>query len=154
DEALETLRSAVALNDGDSDLKAELARAFVGKGDLATAAQYLTIETAGDDPDLLLTVADIRLRADAVDEGLDIARRLIEQHRTNRDRVAQLGWTIAESHPETGFKVVEVAADTAVAQNDWAAAAAALQEFVTRVPNHIPALMRLVEICVDGGLEA
>ena len=29
-----------------------------------------------------------------------------------------------------------------------------LQEFVTRVPNHIPALMRLVEICVDGGLEA
>src|SRR6185503_18615087 len=28
------------------------------------------------------------------------------------------------------------------------------QEFVTRVPNHIPALMRLVEICVDGGLEA
>jgi hypothetical protein len=25
---------------------------------------------------------------------------------------------------------------------------------VTRVPNHIPALMRLVEICVDGGLEA
>src|SRR5262249_15473714 len=29
-----------------------------------------------------------------------------------------------------------------------------LQEFVTRVPNHVPALMRLVEICVDGGLEA
>ena len=29
-----------------------------------------------------------------------------------------------------------------------------LQEFVTRVPNHIPALMRLVEICVDGGLES
>jgi tetratricopeptide (TPR) repeat protein len=68
--------------------------------------------------------------------------------------VAQLGWTIAEAHPEAGFKVVELAADTAVAENDWGAAAAALQEFVTRVPNHIPALMRLVEICVDGGLEA
>src|SRR6185503_9916608 len=53
-----------------------------------------------------------------------------------------------------GFKVVEVAADTAVGENDWGAAAAALQEFVTRVPNHVPALMRLVEICVDGGLEA
>src|SRR5207244_5144114 len=48
----------------------------------------------------------------------------------------------------------EIAADSAVAQNDWPGAAAALQEFVTRVPNHIPALMRLVEICVDGGLEA
>jgi tetratricopeptide (TPR) repeat protein len=29
-----------------------------------------------------------------------------------------------------------------------------LQEFVTRVTNHVPALMRLVEVCVDGGLEA
>ena len=53
-----------------------------------------------------------------------------------------------------GFRVVELAADTAVAHEDWAGAAAVLQEFVTRVPNHIPALMRLVEICVDGGLEA
>src|SRR5262249_24723908 len=65
-----------------------------------------------------------------------------------------LGWKIAESHGEAGFKVVELAADSSVAQSDFAAAAAALQEFVTRVPNHIPALMRLVEICVDGGLEA
>jgi tetratricopeptide (TPR) repeat protein len=156
EEALETLRSAVALNDGDTGLKAELARAFVAKGDLETAAQYLTVETAGDDPDLLLTVADMRLRGDAesVDEGLSIARRLIEQDRTRRDRVAQLGWTIAEHAPEAGFKAIELATDTAVGENDWGAAAAALQEFVTRVPNHVPALMRLVEICVDGGLEA
>jgi len=156
EEALDTLRSAVALNDADIELKAELARAFVAKGDLETAAQYLTVETAGDDPDLLLTVADIRLRgeAESVDEGLAIARRLIEQDRTRRDRVAQLGWTIAEHFPEAGFKAVELAADTAVGENDWGAAAATLQEFVTRVPNHIPALMRLVEICVDGGLEA
>jgi tetratricopeptide (TPR) repeat protein len=156
EEALETLRSAVALNNEDTELRAELARAFVAKGDLDTAAQYLTVETAGDDPELLLTVADIRLRgnAEAVEEGLSIARRLIEQDRTRRDRVAELGWTIAEHDPEAGFKVVELAADTAVGENDWGAAAAALQEFVTRVPNHIPALMRLVEICVDGGLEA
>ena len=32
-----------------------------------------------------------------------------------------------------------LAADAAVAGQDWASAAAALQEFVTRVPNHIPA---------------
>src|SRR4029077_2865228 len=65
-----------------------------------------------------------------------------------------LGWTLAEQIPEGGFTVVELAADASVALSDWASAAAALQEFVTRVPNHIPALMRLVEICVDGGLEA
>src|SRR5439155_8997341 len=37
---------------------------------------------------------------------------------------------------------------------EWGSGAAAFNEFVNRVPNHIPALMRLVEICVDGGLEA
>jgi tetratricopeptide (TPR) repeat protein len=29
-----------------------------------------------------------------------------------------------------------------------------LQEFAARIPNYIPALLRLIEICVDGGLEA
>ncbi|HMF96034.1 MAG TPA: hypothetical protein VKE96_17145, partial [Vicinamibacterales bacterium] len=71
-----------------------------------------------------------------------------------REQIAILGWRIAELQAEAGFKVVELAADSSVAQSDFPAAAAALQEFVTRVPNHIPALMRLVEICVDGGLEA
>src|SRR5262249_56844200 len=73
---------------------------------------------------------------------------------SRRERVAMLGWSVAEKHAEAGFQVVELAAENAVSQGDWAAAAAALQEFVTRVSNHIPALMRLVEICVDGGLEA
>ena len=76
--------------------------------------------------------------------------------RTRRaaSRLRVLGWSVAEQRPDAGFAVVELAADAAVAQVDWPGAAAVLQEFVTRVPNHIPALMRLVEICVDGGLEA
>ena len=45
-------------------------------------------------------------------------------------------------------------ARAAIACDEWGSAAAAVNEFVNRVPNHIPALMRLVEICVDGGLEA
>ena len=116
--------------------------------------EYLTAETAGDDPELLLTVADIQLRGDKFEEGLAIVRRLLERIAARREQIAQLGWSVAEKAPEAGFQVVELAADAAVAQVDWPGAAAVLQEFVTRVPNHIPALMRLVEICVDGGLEA
>jgi tetratricopeptide (TPR) repeat protein len=154
DEALETLRQAASVNPGDNELAAQLARAFIAKGDLATAGEYLTAESAGDDPALLLTVADIRLRGDRVDEGVAIVRRLLDQDASRREQIAQLGWTVAEKAPEAGFVVVELAADAAVAQVDWPGAAAVLQEFVTRVPNHIPALMRLVEICVDGGLES
>ncbi len=81
-------------------------------------------------------------------------RRLLEKDPLRRERIAQLGWEVAEQAPEPGFLVVELAVDAAMSLADWPGAAAVLQEFVTRVPNHIPALMRLVEICVDGGLES
>jgi tetratricopeptide (TPR) repeat protein len=154
--ALETLRAAAAHHPDETELRAELARRFMANGDTASAAEFLSAETAGDDPELLLVVATIRLASEgeSVDEGLAIIRRLLEQDPGRREQIAQLGWAVAERHAEAGFKVVELAADAAVAQTDWPLAAAALQEFVTRVPNHVPALMRLVEICVDGGLES
>ena len=154
DKALASLREAARLDPLDLELQEHLARVFVARGDLAAAAEYLTLDTAGGNPRLLLMVAEIRLRGGRVDEGLEIARRLLADDPMRRQDVAMVGWTVAEHSPEAGFRVVELAADTAVAQQDWPSAAAALQEFVTRVPNHIPALMRLVEICVDGGLEA
>jgi tetratricopeptide (TPR) repeat protein len=154
DDALATLRQASAANAHDTDLKAELARAFIARGDTATAAEYLTVETAGDDPAMLLTVADIQLRGDNADSGFEIVKRLLDEDASRREQIATLGWSVGEQHPESGFRVVELVADVAIAQTDYPGAAAVLQEFVTRVPNHVPALMRLVEICVDGGLEA
>jgi tetratricopeptide (TPR) repeat protein len=153
-EALDTLRQAASANPGDTELSAEIARALIARGDVAAAAEYLTLETAGSDPDLLLTVADMHLRGEKIDEGMAILRGLLEQNASRREQIAQLGWAVGEQRPEAGFRVVELAADTAITSNDWPGAAAVLQEFVTRVPNHIPALMHLVEICVDGGLEA
>ena len=154
DHALEALRQAARLEPDDAELKATLARAFVARGDLATAAEYLTVESAGSDPRLLLTVAEMRLRGGRIDEGVEIIKRLLAEDPSRREDIALLGWSVAEQAPDAGFRIVELAADTAVAQGDWAGAAAALQEFVTRVTGHVPALMRLVEICVDGGLEA
>ena len=61
---------------------------------------------------------------------------------------------LAEQSPDSAYPGIEAVADAALAEGDYAAAAAALHEFVTRVRRHIVALMRLVEICVDGGLEA
>ena len=154
DDALDTLRQAATAHPGDTELSAQLARIFIAKGDLTSAALYLTAESAGDDPELLLTVADIRLRGEQYEEGVAIVRKLLDQDASRRERIAQLGWSVAEKAPDAGFLIVELAAESAVAQVDWPGAAAVLQEFVTRVPNHIPALMHLVEICVDGGLES
>jgi len=153
-EALSALCDAARLAPDDADLKARLARTFVARGEMARAAEYLTVETAGSDPALLMMLAEMHLRGDQAEQGLAVVRRILAEDPSRREQIAIMGWTLAETVPEVGFRTIEMAADAAVAQSDWASAAAALQEFVTRVPNHIPALMRLVEICVDGGLEA
>ena len=55
--------------------------------------------------------------------GLAIVRRLLEQDPdAPRARSRSSAGAIAEHAPEAGFKVVELAAERAVAENDWAAA--------------------------------
>jgi tetratricopeptide (TPR) repeat protein len=154
DEAIEMLRRAAQLDTEDRELRARVAKAFLSRDDLQSAAEFLTAETAGDDPALLLTVAEIQLRGRQIEQGMTIVRTLLAADPARREEIAMLGWNIAAHAPDAGFAVVELSAEAAVAKNDWASAAAVLQEFVTRSPSFIPALMRLVEICVDGGLEA
>jgi hypothetical protein len=96
----------------------------------------------------------MRVRSGQTDQALAIASRLLDADPGRHDQVAMVGWNVAEAAPDAGFAIVELAAAVSTRENDWGAAAAAVQEFVTRAPRHIPALMRLVEICVDGSLEA
>jgi tetratricopeptide (TPR) repeat protein len=153
-EALEMQCAAARLDPADTELRVHLAKTFVARGDMTAAAQYLSEEVAGNDSQLLLTVTEMRLRGGEIEQGLAIARRVLDAEPGRRDQVALVGWNVAEQAPDAGFAVVELAADLAARENDWGAAAAALQEFVTRVPSHLAALCRLVEICVDGSLEA
>jgi tetratricopeptide (TPR) repeat protein len=152
-EALEMLREAARLDPEDAGLREHLARTFVATGNMEAASEYLTAETAGSHPQLQLMAAELALRGNA-DDGMAIVRGVLEKDPARRDDIAALGWKLAAELPDVAFTVVELAAETAVVQTDWASAAATLQEYVTLVPHHIPALMRLVEICVDGGLEA
>jgi tetratricopeptide (TPR) repeat protein len=152
-DALEMLREAARLDPEDAELRGHLARTFVASGNMEAASEYLTAEMAGSDPRLQLMAAELALRGHA-DDGMALVRGVLEKDPARRDAIAALGWKLAAELPDVAFKVVELAAETAVVQTDWASAAATLQEYVTLVPHHIPALMRLVEICVDGGLEA
>ena len=153
DEALEMLRDAARVDSSDVELRTHLARAFAARGDMASAGEYLTVESAAGDPDLLLVVAEIRLRAGDIDEALRIATGILTDDPSRRVAVARVGCGAADRSPDHAFALVEIAADASVASGDAGAALAMLREFVGRVPNHIPALLRLVEISVDGNDE-
>jgi tetratricopeptide (TPR) repeat protein len=154
DEGLNVLASAADLDPADASIRVEIVKRLVSRGDVAGARTLLTPEVAGNDPELLWLLAEMELRDGHIPEGTKLLEKMLEDDPGRRDALVILGCSIAEVNPDAGYECIEVAAKTAIAADEWGSAAAALNEFVNRVPNHIPALMRLVEICVDGGLEA
>jgi tetratricopeptide (TPR) repeat protein len=153
-EALEALTEAAALDPADLEAKVQLVRRYLARQDTAQARRFLTVEVAGDDPGLLWMLAEMELRAGKATEGLAILQKVVTAHPSRRDELVLLGCSVADVSVETAYQVIDLAASLALANDEWADAAAAINEFVNREPRHIPALMRLVEICVDGGLEA
>jgi tetratricopeptide (TPR) repeat protein len=103
--------------------------------------------------DLFLTIAGAWLRSGSVEEGLAAATRVLDGDPSRRAAVAAIARSIADRDPDAGLLVMELANRELVARGDWLAAAAALQEFAAGAPHHLPALMRLVEMCVDGGMD-
>ncbi|MCA1585006.1 MAG: tetratricopeptide repeat protein [Acidobacteria bacterium] len=154
DDMLEVLAEIAAADPTDLDVRAGLAQAYAAKGDLERAKSFLTPETAAKNPALWLTLAEMELSRDRLAEGRAAVVQAIGLDSSQREAAVVLGCRLSLNSPEAGYQCIDAVTDAALAENDYAAAAAALHEFVTRVRNHIVALMRLVEVCVDGGLEA
>jgi tetratricopeptide (TPR) repeat protein len=153
-EAMAALREAVRFNHDDIEGRAELAKAAVAEGDLEAAKAYLDRAIAGDDPDLLMPLMEIELRAGAMDAARDILTQVLGIDPALRGRIIELAWTLASASPDAAYVCVDASVDAELAAGNYMDAAAILQEFVTRASGQITALLKLVEICVDGGLEA
>ncbi len=153
-EALGVLGRLVDLDASDVDGRIKLVRAHLANGDMGSARQYLTPDVVSHDPSLWMVVAESELRQGHLDEGRTAVSNAIVADPSQREAAVVMACRLAEHDADAAYPAIEAVADAAVAEGDFAAAAAALHEFATRVRRHIVALMRLVEICVDGGLEA
>ena len=152
-DALEALREAVRFNPRDNAGRAVLASEALAAGDLDGARSYLDRETAGGDPALMLALADIELRSGQLETARDILPTLLALDPNMRDRVTGLAWALTATKPGAAFVCVEAVVQAAKGASDLADAASILEEYVARVPHQIPALLRLVEVCDDGGFE-
>lgn len=153
DEAMALLREALAIDPANVRLQARVAGVDpAAEPDVPAAATSPAAEE--DAPIQLLAQAGRFVRDGHVAHGLAAVRRVLARAPDLRTDVALLGLSFTESEPDVAFAILDLAGDASVAQGDSAMAAAGMQELVTRVPAYLPALMRLVEICVDGGLEA
>jgi tetratricopeptide (TPR) repeat protein len=153
-EALSVLGRVADMDASDVQARVQLVRAHIGNGDLTTARRYLTPDVVAAEPTLWMVVAEVELRQGHLDEGKAAVASALAADPSQREAAIAMACRLAEHDADSAYPGIEAVADAAVAEGDYAAAAAALHEFVTRVRRHIVALMRLVEICVDGGLEA
>jgi len=152
EDALQVLLWALEQDPEDLETRRQLVRSYIGRDEFDRARALLSGDVS--DADLLLCLAEVELRSGRRDEGRAAAMAAIGRDPHRRDDVVALGGRLCEHDAEGAFQCFDVATDAAVADQDWSFAANALQDYVARVPFHVPALMKLVEVCVDGGLEA
>ena len=152
EEALQVLQWALEQDPNDLETRRQLVRSHIGRDELERARALVTGDQ--NDADLLLSLAEIELRSGRRDEARAVAASVIARDPNRRDDLVALGGRLCEQDADGAFQCIDVATDAAAADHDWSFAANALQDYVARVPFHVPALMKLVEVCVDGDLEA
>jgi tetratricopeptide (TPR) repeat protein len=136
----------------------ELYDEFMEKGREEEAAAALQAcvrcDPAARDTAMLLPLAATELRAGRLDGARALLLEVLTRREGGRDEIVALAWTLTDRNLEAAMLCVEAATDASIAAGEFAEAAAILQEFATRVPGQIGTLLRLVEVSVDGGLEA
>jgi tetratricopeptide (TPR) repeat protein len=151
-DALDVLREAASRQPEDLGLQASLARRFVEEGDAVAAAAHLRPEMAEDNPTILLAIAEIQLRGGHEDKAVDLVRRSVAKDRELTADVSALALRASGALPDIAWILMQIAVEAWATQSDLSTAANALEEFVARVPDSTPALIRLVEIAIDGDL--
>ena len=154
DDVLDVLGEIAEKDPSDVQVRADLATAYFARQDFDRAREYLTPETCGTRAPLWLTLAEIELVSGHDLEGRAAVVHALEVAPDARDAAIALGTRLTAKSPDAGYPCLDAIAEVSLGHNDYSGAAAALNEFVARVPHHVVALMRLVEICVDGGLES
>ncbi len=152
-EALDALREAVRLNPSDTDGRSLLAKEALAAGDAAAARGYLDRETAGEDPALLMALVDIELGAGDTAAAAGLLTQLLALAPERQEEILGRAWTLVPAGSEAAFTIADAVVDRAIGAAEFDRAAAILRTFVEHVPGHIPSLLKLVEVCVDGGLE-
>lgn len=153
-DALEVLVEVAALDPRDLDVRARLARAYVEMGDFARARTFLTEETAAQHPELWLTLAEIELSGNRLDKGRAAVVRALTLGAHQRAAALELAERLVTVSPEAAYQCIDALVEEALAENDYPRAAAAIGRLTARLPTHIMALMRLVEVALDGKLES
>jgi tetratricopeptide (TPR) repeat protein len=151
--ALRVLSDVTRLDPGDVHARGWLARGYAAAGEMQRAREYVSPQTAGESAHLWLTLAEIEFRDERLDEGRVAVRTAIRLDPGLGDAAVALSARLADQSVDVAYSCTSAIVEHLVSHAEFEAAAAALEQFSARVPHHLVALMRLVEVSVEGRLD-
>ena len=151
--ALDLLGEAFAREPSDRHTAARLVKGWCARGDHARAQQFLTpLAGVEGDGELQVLVGELQVRAGQRDEARQTLARLLAREPHMTAVVADRGAALAPGDQMLGFTLIEAAAEAQTVRGEFAAAVATWRRFTDVHPQHVTALMRLVESAVDASL--
>jgi tetratricopeptide (TPR) repeat protein len=154
DAAVQMRAAALRRDPDDPELRRHLVFDYLDAGARDRAHALLTRDVAGDDATLLLELARLEFGIGRRDEGRRALAALLVQHPAYAAEVTRLGAGFGDAgDDESAFACVEALADWRANEGDQEQALDLLRSFADRAPHHVPALLKLIEGCVDRGLE-
>jgi len=148
------LKAITRLDPEDTVARVRIARILLNRGDMENAAGALPDVATTNDWAALLLATEIAFRSGEVADGRTIVDRLFDVDRAKaRIDVGTLIDKRLVFNLEATYVCCERLVDDFAATREFGPAAERLKKFLRESPNSIPALLRLVEVCVDGDLD-
>lgn len=149
-DALPPLREALALDPANLRVNRELARILVAEGRIADAAVHLTPDAVTGDPALMPLAVRVRLEQGDEDTGFALFDELLARDRHAAADIATLAASMVSSNADHAFRLLDRLVTLELDDLQADDAVGHLRAFIDVAPTCVPALTRLVDLCVDG----
>ncbi len=154
-EAEDLLAGLIKLDPDNVDARVQVVESAMRRGDDAAARAALPANPEESHrPEVVALAAELELKAGRVDEARPLLQRLLSLDRSRgRVTIRELGERLRAIDLSIGYACVEAVVDDQTNAREFVDASEALKRFLKLSKGHVPALLRLVEVAVDGDLD-
>ena len=154
-EAEDLLAGLIKLDPDNIDARVQVVEAAMRRGDDAAARAALPANPEESHrPEVVALAAELELKAGRLDEARPLLQRLLSLDRSRgRVTIRELGERLRALDLSIAYACVEAVVDDQTTAREFVDASEALKRFLKLSKRHVPALLRLVEVAVDGDLD-
>lgn len=154
-EAEDLLAGLIKLDPDNVDARVQVAEAAMRRGDEAAARAALPANPEDSHrTEVVALAAELDLKAGRLEAARPLLQRLLTLDRSRgRVMIRELGERLRAHDLSIAYACVEAVVDDQTNAREFVDASEALKRFLKLAKHHVPALLRLVEVAVDGDLD-